>query len=363
MNVLQVTPRYFPNIGGVEIVVQTISEILAMKGTSVIVYSLDFARNLQMYQIINGVCIKRFKPLISDPFYIPEPSFVSNFRRETTNIVHVHNIHTLLPFITTAFKHKKQKIILQPHYHSVGQTSVRNLLFSGYKRLLRIFISTHVECVIVNSFYEKELFSKDFPMCKNIVFIPEGVAVNELKRVRWIPEKPPRILYIGALRCYKNVDSLLHAFAKLSIGEKRKFKLVIVGRGPDYPRLVALAEKLGIAGLIEWKYRLSRRQLLSEYAKASVFVSLSSLESFGRSIYEAVVIGVPTVVLNVGTTAHLVNAGLAIGVESVNPDEIADKILIAIGGAKPRARSVPSAFLSWEEYVDRISRIYHNVAG
>jgi len=148
-------------------------------------------------------------------------------------------------------------------------------------RLFRAFISTHVDCVVVNSLHEKKLFNEAFPAYRNVVFIPEGIAVNELKRVKWNPEKPTRILYIGALRYY----------------------------------------------LIEWKYKLSRSQLLSEYAKASVFVSLSSMESFGRAIYEALIIGVPTVVLNFGAMIRLVKEGLAVGVNSVNSDEIADSIL------------------------------------
>ena len=362
MNVLQVTPRYFPNIGGVEVVVQTVSEILITKGASVTVYSLDLVRKLQSNQTINGVCIKRFRSLLSDPFYIPEPRFVTNFRKESANIIHIHNIHTLLPLITTLCKHKHQKIILQPHYHGMGQTSVRNFLFNNYMRLFRAFISTHVDCVIVNSLHEKKLFNEAFPAYRNVVFIPEGIAVNELKRVRWNPEKPARILYIGALRYYKNVDKLLYAFASLSVKEKEKFKLVIVGRGPEYLRLVALAKKLGISNLIEWKYKLSRSQLLSEYAKASVFVSLSSMESFGRAIYEALIIGVPTVVLNFGAMTRLVKEGLAVGVNSANSDEIADSILRAMKEVKPKARRVPSVFLSWEEYVDRILGIYNNIA-
>jgi len=358
MRVLQVAPRYFPNIGGVEVVVQKISEILTMRGASVTVYSLDFNHKLPKQQKINRVLIKRFKPLIGAPLYVPELNFIKHIRKESANIIHVHNIHTLLPFLTALLKHGNQKLILQPHYHRFGQTPIRHLFFSNYKRLFHVLISPHVDCVIVNSLYEKKIFCEDFPECKNVVLIPEGVAVNELKCVRRNPEKTARILYIGALRRYKNVDKLLKAFTRLVVTRKGKFKLVIVGRGPEYTRLVDLAKKLGVAGLVEWKYDLSRHQLLSEYAKASVFVLLSSLESFSRVVYEALLIGIPAVVLNFGVTANLVKAGLAIGVNSVNPDEIADGILKAMGAVKPRIRKNAEIFLSWEEYVDKILRIY-----
>lgn len=363
MRVLQVTPRYFPNIGGVEIVVQKISEMLTTRGASVTVYSMDFNHKLPKQQKINGVLIKRFKPLLGAPLYVPELNFIKHIRKENADVIHVHNVHTLLPLLMALLKHGNQKLLLQPHYHRFGQTPTRHLFFNNYKRLFHILISSHVDCVIVNSFYEEKIFCEDFPECKNVVLIPEGVAVDELKRVRRNPEKPARILYVGALRRYKNVDKLLKAFAKLVVIRKGKFKLVIVGRGPEYTRLVDLAKKLGVAGLVEWKYGLSRRQLLSEYAKASVFVSLSSLESFSRVVYEALLTGIPAVVLNFGVTANLVKAGLAVGVNSVNPDEIADGILKAMGEVKPRIRKSNEFFLSWEEYIDEILRIYRDVGG
>lgn len=363
MRVLQVTPRYFPNIGGVEVVVQKISEMLTMRGVPVTVYSMDFKRKLPRQHKINGVLIKRFKPLISSPLYFPELNFIKHIRRESADIVHVHNVHTLLPLLMALLKHGNQKLILQPHYHRYGQTPIRHLFLNNYKRLFRVLGSPHLDCVIVNSFYEEKIFCEDFPECKNVVLIPEGVAVDELKCVRRNPEKPARILYVGALRRYKNVDKLLRAFSRLMVKRKGKLTLVIVGRGSEYTRLVDLAKKLGIAGLVEWKHDLSRHQLLSEYAKASVFVLLSSLESFSRVVYEALFIGIPTVVLDFGATANLVKAGLAVGVTSLNPDEIADRILRVMGAVRPRIGESPEIFVSWEEYVDKILRIYRDVGG
>jgi len=363
MQVIQVTQRYFPNIGGMEVVVQRISEMLTMKGASVTVYSVDYDHKLPRQQKINGVLIKRFKPLIGTPLYVPEMNFVKYIRKENANVVHIHNIHTLLPLLTSLLKHENQKLLLQPHYHRFGQTPTRHLFFNRYKQLFHILASRHIDCIVVNSSYEKKIFSEDFPECKNVVLIPEGIAVDELKRVRWSPEKPARILYVGALKRYKNVDKILKAFAKLVATRKGNFKLVIVGKGPEYLQLVDLAKGLRVEDLVEWKYDLSRYQLLSEYAKASVVVLFSLLESFSIVVNEALLIGIPTVVLNFGATANLVNAGLAIGVSSVDPDEIAVGILKAIGAARPQIRKNLGVFLSWDEYTDRILSTYRQVEG
>ena len=63
MRILQVTPRYFPIMGGVEVVVQKISETLADRGIEVVVFSLDRSSNLASVDNIRGVPVKRFTSL------------------------------------------------------------------------------------------------------------------------------------------------------------------------------------------------------------------------------------------------------------------------------------------------------------
>lgn len=84
-------------------------------------------------QEINGVLVKRFTPLLDDPFYVPKLKFVAALRREKADILHVHNIHVFPPFLVALLKHGKQKLLLQPHYHRFGQSPLRNSLLKLYK--------------------------------------------------------------------------------------------------------------------------------------------------------------------------------------------------------------------------------------
>jgi len=358
MRILQVTPRYFPNFGGVEIVVKRISEILVERGLSVTVYSTDLSSKTREKQNINGVLVKRFKPLVGDPLYLPPPSFVRAIKREEADIVHVHNAHTLLPTFVALLKRRRQRMVLQPHYHKFGQTRIRNLLLGLYKYSLDKLVFPRTEFVIANSPYEMRIIHEDFPKCENVVLIREGISLMELKSVKWSPQRPIRVLYIGVLRRYKNVEKLLEAFAYLVKMEEETFRLVIIGDGPEHERLVSLAHEIGIEGYIEWKCKLSRKQLLAEYARAGVFVSLSQLESFSRVIHDAIVIGVPTVVQNSGATADMVREGLVEGVDSFSPSAVADGILKAARKTPPKTGETQRTFLSWEEYLDKVLEIY-----
>ncbi|MCK4633483.1 glycosyltransferase family 4 protein [Candidatus Bathyarchaeota archaeon] len=358
MRILQVTPRYFPNFGGVEIVVKRISEMLVERGLSVTVYSIDLSSKTEEKQDVNGVLVRRFKPLRGDPLYLPPPSFIRALKREEADIVHVHNAHTLLPTLVVLLKRRRQRMLLQPHYHKFGQTRIRNLLLGLYKYPLDKLVFPRAEFVIANSPYEMRIIREDFPKCENVVLIREGISLMELKSVKWSPEKPIRVLYVGALRRYKNVGKLLEGFAYLVKEKEETFKLVIVGDGSEHERLVSLARKIGIEGYIEWKCKLSRKQLLAEYARAGVFVSLSQLESFSRVIHDAILIGVPTVVQNSGATADMVREGLVEGVDSLSPSAVADGIIKAVRKTPSKVSETQRAFLSWEEYLDKVLEIY-----
>jgi 1,2-diacylglycerol 3-alpha-glucosyltransferase len=358
MHVLQVTPRYFPNTGGVEIIVQKISEMLIAHEVKATVYSVDLDPALPRLQHVNGVIVKRFNPMLNDPFYIPEPKFIASLRREKADIIHVHNVHTLLPFIVALCKRRRQKLLLHPHYHRFGQSSLRYSLLMLYRYGLGNMVSSRIEAVIANSAYEDQILCEDFPKFRNVMMIPEGIDVGELELVKRNLMEPKRILYVGALRQYKNVDKILEGFAHLIKSRNTQYRLVIVGEGAEYASLVNMAHSLGISSFVEWKHFLPRQQLLREYAEASVFILLSPLESFSRVVYEALLIGVPVVVLNFGTLSNLVEAGLAEGVNSLNPSEIADAMVNATKKTYTKVSDSMNAFLDWEKYSSRIMDVY-----
>jgi len=357
MRVLQVVPRYFPTIGGVEVVVQKISERLAAKGVQVTVYSVDLTPGLSREQEINGVLVRRFNPFFGDPFYFPELEFLTSLRRDKADIIHVHNIHTLPPFLAVVSKHKGQKFLLQPYYHRFGQSPIRNSLLRLYRSGLGNVALSRVDLVLVNSTYEKRVFNEDFPKCNRIFLVPLGVDMDETKHVKHDPVEPKRILYVGALKPYKNVDKVLEGFARLTREESEEYRLVIVGQGSEHDYLVKLSHKLGVASLVEWKRGLSREQLLNEYAKTSVFITLSSLESFSLVTYEALAIGVPAVVLNFGALSDLVGAGLAEGVDSLDAKEIASALL----RASKKKYTKLNSFLGWNDYSNVILNVYREL--
>jgi glycosyltransferase involved in cell wall biosynthesis len=361
LHILQITPRYYPSIGGVEELVKRISEMLVVNKFDVTVCTVDLNPALPKVQKIDEVLVKRFNPVVGDPLYFPEPSFFSAIRQEDAEIIHVHNAHTLLPFAVALFKRKKQKFVLHTHYHRFAQSLFRNCLFKLYKYGLKRVVFPRVDVVIANSLYEKRILCEDFHLNGRVLLISEGVDVEECRQVKRNPVEPRRILYVGALRRYKNVDRIIEGFARLVKNGEGDFRLVIVGEGPERPFLVNLSYKLGVNRLVEWKSKLTRQQLLGEYAKASVFVHLSPLESFSRVVYEALLIGVPTVVLNFGATEHLVKEEFAEGVKSLNSKEIAEAISKALKKTYAKMDCKFGKVFDWKEYTGKLVDLYYGI--
>lgn len=361
MHVLQVSPKYFPSVGGVEVLVQKISETLVENGINVTAYSVDLSRRLPRQQRINRVLIKRFSPMLGDPLFLPEPRFMAEFIREKVDVIHVHNIHTLPPFLVALTKKKKQKLLLQPHYHRFSQSMLRHSFFKLYKYALRNTVFPRADLVIANSGFEERTLIEDFPKFKNIILLPEGMDTNETRRIVRDPVKPNRILYVGALKRYKNVDKILEGFSCFLRTGNVESKLIIIGDGPEHKSLVDLAHKLGLDRHVEWKHELSREQLLQEYAKASVFILLSQLESFSRVVYDALLIRVPVVVYNFGALEDFVRNKLATGVNSLEPQQIANAILEASSRIPPEYSTGSNTFLEWPEYSKHIINTYHQL--
>ncbi len=361
MRIIQVTPRYFPTLGGVEAVVQQISELLVKKGHEVTVYTTDKRNGLAQCENINGVTLKRFIPLFGDPLYFAEPKFSASLHNEKVDIVHAHNLHTFPPLIAALSKASGSKLVLHPHYHRYGQSPLRHSLFELYQKAFYGLLFSQTSLLIANSVYEEQTIREDYPDVRNMVLIPEGLDTSEASSVKRSPVLPKRILFVGVLKRYKNVHKLLEGFAFLVKNGSRDYRLVIVGDGPEREALVSLASFLGIAGLVEWKNGLSRTELLNEYALASVFVMLSPLESFSRVVYDALVIGVPTVVLNFGALSHLVTEGLAEGLDSLSEASIANGLLKASSNSYQRLTVNNGSFLDWDSYVNRLIAYYNKL--
>jgi glycosyltransferase involved in cell wall biosynthesis len=327
MKIAQVIPAH-PLRGGIEVLAMELSKALKREGHEVEIFCFDDSLSCSYSEGTHkGVFVRMYKPLFEDPLCIPPPKLIRDLHERKIDIIHVHNVHTLLPlFIINGVK-RPSKLVLQPHYHRYGQSPTRNILFSLYKAMLLPTVLRCFDAIIANSEYEATCIKKDFPeISQKVILMPEEYSIEIPSSTKWDPlTNVKRILYVGALRSYKNVDVLIYAL-KIISAKRKNVKLVLIGEGPEEKKLRRLAQRLGVYELIMWRRGLEYDELLQEYAKASVVVVLSQLESFSRVAHEAIAIGVPLIVYQSGPLRGLVERGLARGIHDLNPISVANAI-------------------------------------
>jgi glycosyltransferase involved in cell wall biosynthesis len=131
-------------------------------------------------------------------------------------------------------------------------------------------------------------------------------ASEELRAALGLVPGAPVIAVVAALRPEKNHELLLRSL-RLVVNEVPTAQLLVVGDGPERPRLEALAGELDLAGAV--RFAGTRGDVAELLALADVFALTSHNEANPVSILEAMACGKPVVATRVGSIAETVLDG------------------------------------------------------
>lgn len=113
------------------------------------------------------------------------------------------------------------------------------------------------------------------------------------------------ILYVGRLSWEKNPIALIAAFAKIE--NKRNWKLVMAGNGPQLEEMKVKASSLGLNNNISF---LGAVPNVDEWLnRASIFVLPSVLEGFPNALCEAMAAGLPSICFDSIAYESIINPG------------------------------------------------------
>jgi glycosyltransferase involved in cell wall biosynthesis len=133
----------------------------------------------------------------------------------------------------------------------------------------------------------------------NAAEIPDGVEPLP------IPLKTPiKAVTVGRLIPLKQVDGLIEALREIP-----ELGLVVVGDGPERPRLERIAQELGVSGRVYFAGQRAKKETLSLMAACDFFVLNSTHEGLPHAILEAMALGLPVIATAVGGTPEVVRDG------------------------------------------------------
>jgi len=353
MKILQVCPRYYPDVGGVEEHVRSISERLAKK-YDVTVFTTDPLGKLPKEEVINNVEVRRFKSWAPNEAYYFSRELKKYLMENSDefDIIHAHNYHAF-PVLYAAQAKDRNKLIFTPHFHGKGHSFLRNLLHVPYKFWGKS-IFTRADKIVCVSNYEKGLIVNNFKVDEEkIVVIPNGVNLEEFKGLERIKKSFKTVLCVGRLEKYKGIQYLIEVLRLL----ESDVVLEIVGKGPYKENLVKLAKKLNVLERVKFLQELPRSDLLQEYVDADVFVLLSKHEAYGLSVAEALCAGTPCIVANTSALTEWVDGENCFGIDHpIDLNSLADLIRKVIG-----KRVCKPAVLDWDEVANRLAKLYADV--
>lgn len=208
---------------------------------------------------------------------------------------HVVHIHTYLP------------IFLGPVGRAIGAKVVITLHGTDFiaiqkSRLLRAFYRWGVDEIWYVSEAMHAQLAHMFPG-KPLRYTPSGVDQEIFRRAASVRKN--QIVTVGRLAWQKGYPILLEAFREVH-ARFPSYSLLIIGEGPDRPKLETQIRELGLEEHVSLLGNCSQPEIAGTLSECRLFVLASVTEGFPKVLLEALSCGLPLVVTDVGSCGTLV---------------------------------------------------------
>jgi glycogen synthase len=359
-NLLFVTPRYFPYMGGVQNHVYQVSQRLARLGVDVTVLTTNPGNRLPEQELVEGIRIHRVPAWPANRDYYFAPEIYSMIKNGSWDLIHVQSYHTFVaPLAMLAAWRADIPYVVT--FHGGGHSSrLRNALRGIQQKMLRPFLM-HADKLIALADFEISHFSKRLSLPETqFALIPNGGELPNGAEAKSVPVEKGLIVSIGRLEQYKGHQRAIAALPDV-LTQQPDARLWIAGSGPYEPKLRELAQKLGVADRVDiYAIPASERERMArELSRAALVVLFSEFETQPIAIYEALTLGRPVLVADTPGLSEIANQGLgqAIPLQST-PAQIADAIVgQLLRPHKPTEVNLPT----WDECATQLLSLYDRV--
>jgi glycosyltransferase involved in cell wall biosynthesis len=358
LRILFATARYVPYSGGTEIHTYEIAKRIAARGAEVTVASTVIGDVAPRESYEGGVRVLRVRAWPPNRDYYLAPALVRIVRTSRTDIIHCQGYHTFVaPLVMLAALSGRIPYVVT--LHSGGHSSdLRHRLRPLQTWLLRPLLSRARRLIAV-SMFEADLFARRLRLPpSSFVVIPSGV---DMPVPAFAPPRsgPPLVVSVGRLESYKGHQRVMEAVPALRAA-RPELRVRFVGDGKFEPNLRRLARRLAVTDVVEIgsispEDRVAMAHVLSQ---ASVVASLSSYESQGLAMQEALALGRPLVVSSDTALGELARYPNVRGVKRrACSDAVANAILALLDAPLTQPPPMPT----WDDSADALLGLYHEM--
>jgi glycosyltransferase involved in cell wall biosynthesis len=348
MKIGLVSAHFAPHIGGVETHVEKLARDHTAAGHDVTVITQSAATGVDDFPFD----VVRLPSRVRNEAFPLGGGVRQAIASGGFDVVHVHNYHTAM--FAQAGRSTSAPLVVTPHFHGTSEFALGRAAHVVWSRA-NTATWRRASRIIAVAEQEAELLQGRFPaLAGRVQVIPNGVDVPaDLTSVE-VHNSRPVILTVGRLERHKRADRVIAALAHVPDAQ-----LVVIGSGPLRQELTAQADRLGLAGRVEFRGRVSDADLWQAYQSADVFCSLSEIEAFGLTLAEAMTAGTPVVASNIA--AHKEVVAIASDVPATLVDGAVSHVGIGAALAQAlddRRQPLRARFATWADVAERVRATY-----
>jgi glycosyltransferase involved in cell wall biosynthesis len=317
MRILITTGIFPPDIGGPATYVPTIAKALAERGHQVTVLTTSEPENLQWDDSIYPFFVSRINR--RQKIWLRSLKCIAEILRlgRAADVIYANGVYFEAAI---ASKFLRKPLVMKIVGDEAWERSVRRgwtkdnfedfqqRCQSWQAELLkrhRSWVVRQADRVIVPSQYLANWVVKWGVPTEKIAVIYNAVEIPDKVEPLSIPLKTPvKAVTVGRLVPWKQVDGLIEALNEIS-----ELGLVVVGDGPERPRLERIAQELGVSGRVYFPGQRSKKETLSLMAACDLLVLNSTYEGLPHTVLEAMALGLPVIATAVGGTPEVVRDG------------------------------------------------------
>ncbi|HKZ98238.1 MAG TPA: glycosyltransferase family 4 protein [Thermoplasmata archaeon] len=332
MRVAQVTPWFYPHLGGVESHVLSLSRHLAARGHDVVVVTSRHDPSIPEEENLFGIRVVRVRTRFVTLRTPVAPRTRGALERIDPEIIHAHSPPPLSAYYASKVAETRGVPFAVTHHCDPELPLPFGPLVEGlYRRTLGAATLRRADRVIVTT--RTYAATSRAVWRHNPVVIPNAVDDRRFRpdadgagvRARLgIPDGRPVVLLVGRIVPHKGIEHLVEAAQAAPDA-----LFLVAGTGSSLPAMKRLSRVLRVDDRVRFIGRVSEARLPELYAACDVFVlpSVSRLEAFGIVALEAMATGKPVVVADIPGVRDVIEDGReGLLADPVNPQDLAAKI-------------------------------------
>lgn len=301
MKILVLNYEFPPLGGGAAPVSKDISLQLSKKGHDVTVVTMGY-HDLPAYEEIQGIKVYRLKCLRSRKSSCkPWEQYsylmaVRRFMRKHMLVQHYDVCHThfviptgeaarwikrkyRIPYIITA--HGSD---VEGHNQKTTMKIMHRILRSGWRKIVNESYT-----IVSPSKYLMDLMRHNY-LCDKYAYIPNGIEWDKWHQYGKAEYKQNKILIMGRLQKFKNVQMILHALNLVDLGD---WQIEILGDGPYRRELEELSSVLRLSDKVHFYGWIDNgtEEQIRFVKEAALYISASQFENCPMSVIETAAAG------------------------------------------------------------------------